>query len=97
MLTLTLKTELVKYIKEKFIGKHLESIEIEGVVECNFDFGVVGEIDVMDDRVLVQGVETGFFWINLNDITIVNYKPHDQDVCLEIQAKNNVEVRFKVV
>ena len=97
MLTLTSKTELVKFIKEKFAGKHLESIEIIGVVECEMDFGVVGEIDVMDDKVSVWGVETGVFWINLNDILVVNYKPDDEDVCLEIGAKNNVEVRFKVV
>jgi hypothetical protein len=97
MLTLTAKTEFVKYIKEKFVGKHLKSIEIIGLVECVIDFGVVGEIDVMDDKVSVWGVETGVFWINLNDILVVNYKPFDEDVCLQIGAKNNVEVRFKVV
>jgi hypothetical protein len=97
MLTLTSKTELVKFIKEKFVGKHLESIEVIAVVECEMDFGVVGKIDVMDDKVSVWGVETGVFWINLNDILIVNYKPDDEDVCLQIGARNNVEVRFKVV
>jgi hypothetical protein len=97
MLTLTLKIELVKFIKEKFVGKHLESIKIMGVVECEMDFGVVGEIDVMDDKVSVRGGETGVFWINLNDILVVNYKPDDEDVCLQIEAENNVEVRFKVV
>lgn len=96
MITLTSKIEFVKFLKEKFNGKHLESIEIIGVVECDLDFGVVGDIDVMDDKVSVWGVETGVFWINLNDVLIVNYKPRDEDVCLEIGAKNNVQVRFKV-
>lgn len=96
MLTLTAKTEFVKYIKDKFVGKHLKSIEIIGLVECDIDFGVVGEIDVMDDKVSVCGVETGVFWINLNDVLVVNYKPHEEDVCLLIEAKNNVEVRFTV-
>ncbi|KUO72093.1 MAG: hypothetical protein APF81_10175 [Desulfosporosinus sp. BRH_c37] len=96
MLTLTLKIEFVKFLKEKFLGKHLKSIEIIGVVECDMDFGVVGNIDVMDDKVSVWGVETGVFWINLNDILVVNYKPRDEDVCLLIEAKNNVEVRFRI-
>lgn len=95
MLTLTLKIELVKFIKKNFVGKHLK-IEVIAVVECEMDFGVVGDIDVMDDKVSVLGVETGVFWINLNDILVVNYKPFDEDACLEIGAKNNVEVRFKV-
>lgn len=96
-MTLTSKIEFVKFIREKFVGKHLVSIEIRGVVECDMDFGVVGDIDVMDDKVSVCGVETGVFWINLNDIVTVNFKPQDEDVCLQIGAKNNVEVNFKVV
>ena len=96
MLTLTLKTKFVKFIKEKFVGKHLK-MEIIGVVECDLDFGVVGEIDVMDDKVSVWGVETGVFWIKLNDVLVVNYKPYEEDVCLAIEAKDNIEVRFKIV
>ena len=97
MITLTQKIELVKFINKTFVGKHLESIEIMGIIECEMDFGVVGEIDVMDDKVSVRGVETGVFWINLDHVIVVNYKPYDEDVCLLIEAENNVEVRFKVV
>ena len=97
MLTLTSKIEFVKFLNEKFIGKNLKCIEVSCVVECTVDFGVVETIDVADDKVSVWGADMGVFWINLNDIILVNYKPNDEDVCLEIEAKNNVEVRFTVV
>jgi len=96
MLTLTSKIEFVKFLNEKFIGKNLKCIEVSCVVECTVDFGVVVTIDVADDKVSVWGADMGVFWINLNDIILVNYKPNDEDVCLEIEAKNNVEVRFTV-
>jgi hypothetical protein len=96
MLTLTLKIEFVKFLKETFLGKHLKRIDIFSVVECTMDFGVVEYIDVADDKVSVWGGEAGVFWINLNDIVAVNYNPWEEDVCLEIEAKNNVKVQFAV-
>ena len=96
MLTLTSKIEFVKFMNEKFLGKNLKCIEVNCVVECTIDFGVVERIDVADDKVSVWGADMGVFWINLNDIILANYKPKDTDVCLEIEAKNNVEVRFTV-
>ena len=96
MLTLTSKIEFVKFLNEKFLGKNLKCIEVSCVVECTLDFGVVETIDVADDKVSVWGADMGVFWINLNDIILVNYKPNDEDICLEIEAKNNVEVRFTV-
>jgi hypothetical protein len=60
------------------------------------DFGVVENIDVADDKVSVWGADMRVFWINLNDVIAVNYKPIEEDVCLLIEAKNNVEVRFTV-
>ena len=97
MLTLSAKIEFVKFMNEKFIGKNLESIEINSVIDCTLDFGVVEYIDVADDKVSVWGPESRVFWINLNDVLAVNYKPYEEDVCVLIEAKNNVEVRFKVV
>ena len=96
MLTLTTKTEFVKFINEKFKGKNLKCIEVSCVVECSVDFGVVEYIDVADDKVSVWGPDMRVFWISLNDIIAVNYKPYEEDVCLLIEAKNNVEVRFTV-
>ncbi|TGE31043.1 hypothetical protein [Desulfosporosinus sp. Sb-LF] len=96
MLTLTSKIKFVKYFRDKFLGKNL-GIDVCGVVECTVDFGVVETIDVADDKVSVWGTEAGVFWINLNDILVANYKPREEDVCLLIEAKNNVEVRFKIV
>ena len=97
MLTLTAKIEFVKFMNEKFMGKNLESIEVSSVIDCTVDFGVVEYIDVADDKVSVWGAESRVFWINLNDVLAVNYKPFEEDVCALIEAKNNVEVRFKVV
>lgn len=97
MLTLTAKIEFVKFMNEKFMGKNLESIEVSCVIDCTVDFGVVEYIDVADDKVSVWGAESRVFWINLNDVLAVNYKPFEEDVCVLIEAKNNVEVRFKVV
>jgi len=96
MLTLSSKIEFVKDLKEKILGKNL-SIDVCCVVECTVDFGVVETIDVADDKVSVWGTEGGVFWISLNDIIVANYKPRDEDVCLLIEAKNNVEVQFKIV
>ncbi|WP_242860051.1 hypothetical protein [Desulfosporosinus sp. I2] len=79
------------------MGKNLESIEVSSVIDCTVDFGVVEYIDVADDKVSVWGAESRVFWINLNDVLAVNYKPFEEDVCVLIEAKNNVEVRFKVV
>ena len=97
MLTLSAKIEFVKFLNEKFIGKNLESVEIESVIDCTLDFGVVEYIDVADDKVSVWGPESRVFWISLNDVLAVNYKPIEKDVCVLIEAKNNVEVRFKIV
>ncbi|MDR3599701.1 MAG: hypothetical protein P4L49_04345 [Desulfosporosinus sp.] len=97
MLTLTAKIEFVKFLNEKFMGKNLKCIEVCCVVECSVDFGVVETIDVADDKVSVWGADMRVFWINMNDVIAVNYKPKDEDVCLLIEAKNNVEVRFTVV
>jgi len=96
MLTLTASIEFVKFLKEKFIGKNLICIEFFCVVECTMDFGVVEKIDVADEKVSLWGGESGVFWIDLNDIIAVNYKPNDGDVCLEIEAANNVKVQFTV-
>jgi hypothetical protein len=96
MLTLTSKIEFVKFLKEKFLGKNLKCIEVFCVVECMMDFGVVENIDVADDKVSVWANNGEVFWINLNDIVEVNYKPRDEDVCLQIEAKNEVKVQFSV-
>lgn len=95
MLTLTSKIEFVKYFKEKFLGKNLKCIEFFCVVDYAIEFGIVANIDVADDKVSVWG-DTGVFWINLDDIVLVNYKPFDRDVCLEIEAKDKVKVQFTV-
>ena len=96
MLTLSAKIEFVKFLKEKFLGKNLKCIDVVCVVECTMDFGVVENIDVADDKVSLWGGEGGVFWINLNDIENVNYKPRDEDVILQIEAKNEVKVQFSV-
>lgn len=96
MLTLSAKIEFVKFLKEKFLGKNLKCIEVVCVVECTMDFGVIDNIDVADDKVSVWGSEGGVFWINLNDIEEVNYKPRDEDVVLQLEAKNEVKVQFSV-
>jgi len=96
MLNLTSKIEFVKFINGKFLGRNLKSIEVNCVVDCMLDFGVVENIDVADDKVSVWGADMRVFWINLNDVIAVNYKPIEEDVCLLIEAKNNVEVRFTV-
>ena len=96
MLTLSAKIEFVKFLKEKFLGKNLKCIEVVCVVECTVDFGVIDNIDVADDKVSVWGSEGGVFWINLNDIEEVNYKPRDEDVILQLEAKNEVKVQFSV-
>ncbi len=96
MLTLSAKIEFVKFLKEKFLGKNLKCIDVVCVVECTMDFGVVENIDVADDKVSLWGDEGGVFWINLNDIENVNYKPRDEDVILQIEAKNEVKVQFSV-
>ena len=96
MLTLTDKIEFVKFLNQKFLGKNLKSVEVCCVVEYTVDFGVVENIDVADDKVSVWGTDMAVFWIKLDDIISVNYKPNEEDVCLLIEAKNNVEVRFTV-
>ena len=96
MLTLTAKIEFVKFLKEKFLAKNLSCIEIFSVIECAIDFGVVEKIDVADDKVSVWGGEIGVFWIDLNEIIAVNYKPGDQDVSLQIDAENDVRIQFTV-
>ena len=94
MLTLSSKIEFMKFIKEKFIGKNLR-VEFFYVVEYATDFGVVETIDIADDKISVWGAED-VFWIYLDDIKVVNYNPREEDVCLLIEGKNNVEVHFKV-
>ena len=96
MITLSSKIEFVKFLRERFLGKNLKYIEVLAVVECTLDFGVVGNIDVMDDKVSVWSVDNNVFWINLDDVTLVNYKPFEEDVSLQIEAKNDVKVQFYV-
>ncbi|MDR3543948.1 MAG: hypothetical protein P4L69_23770 [Desulfosporosinus sp.] len=96
MLTMTAKIEFVKFLNEKFLGKNLKRIEVECVIECMVDFGIVQNIDVADDKVSVWGADMSVFWLNLDDIIVVNYQPIEEDVCLLIEAKNNVEVRFTI-
>ncbi|EHQ91655.1 hypothetical protein [Desulfosporosinus youngiae] len=96
MITLSSKIEFVKFLREKFLGKYLKCIEILAIVECTLDFGVVGTIDVADDKVSVWSIENEVFWINLDDVIVVNYNPTEEDVCLVIEAKNDVKVQFYV-
>ncbi|MHB8076096.1 hypothetical protein [Desulfosporosinus fructosivorans] len=96
MLTLTLKTEFVKFIREKFLGKNLYSIDVLSVIEGIVDFGVVENVDFADDKVSIWGADSRVFWINLNEIIKVDFDPSEADVCLQIEAKNKVEVRFMV-
>lgn len=95
-LTLSAKIEFVKFIKEKFLGKNLYSIDVLSVIEGIVNFGVVENVDFADDKVSIWGAESRVFWINLNDIINVDFKPFEEDVCLMIEAKNKVEVRFMV-
>jgi len=95
-LTLSGKTEFMKFIREKFLGKNLYSIEVTSVIEGTVNFGVVQTIDFADDKVSIWGADSKVFWINVNDITNVDFKPFEEDVCLLIEAENNVEVRFMV-
>jgi len=97
MLTLTAKIEFVKFLNGKFLGKNLKCIEVSCVIECMLDFGIVENIDVADDKVSVWGADMKVFWINLDDIILLNYTPIEEDVCLLIEAKNNVEVRFTIL
>ncbi|WP_407310690.1 hypothetical protein [Desulfosporosinus sp. SB140] len=96
MLTLSSKIEFVKFLKEKFLGKHLKCIEVLCVIECTMDFGLVADIDVSDDKVSVWGNDSTVFWIKLDDIINVDYTPRQEDVCLEIEAKNEVKVLFYI-
>lgn len=94
-LTLSLKTDLLKFVREKFVGKNL-SIDVLSVIEGVVDFGVVEYVDFADDKLAVWGADSKVFWLNVNDIIGVNLTPNERDVCLLIEAKNNVEVRFIV-
>ncbi len=96
MITLSSKIEFVKFLREKFLNKNLRCIEIIAVVECTMEFGVVADIDVADEKVSVWNTENGVFWINLDDVLVVNYDPIEEDVCLLIEAKNNVKIQFYV-
>ncbi len=96
MLTLTLKTEFVKFIREKFLGKNLYCIDVISVIEGIVDFGIVENVDFADDKVSIWGAESKVFWINLDEIVKVDFEPSEADVCLLIEAKNKVEVRFMV-
>jgi hypothetical protein len=94
LLALSSKIEFVKFLKEKFLGKNLKTIEVLCVVECTIDFGLVANIDVADDKVSVWGADSEVFWIRLDDIINIDYNPKQEDVCLEIEAKNDVKVLF---
>ncbi len=94
--TLSSKTELVKVIREKFLGKNLYCIDVLSVIEGRVDFGIVENIDFADDKVSIWGADSRVFWIRLNDIIKVDFAPRERDVCLMIEAKNNVEVRFMI-
>lgn len=96
MIALSSKIEFVKFLREKFLGNNLRCIEILAVVECMIDFGVVVNIDVADDKVSVWSSDNNVFWINLDDVIVVNYNPREEDVCLSIEAKNEVKVLFYV-
>lgn len=96
MITLSSKIEFVKYLREKLFQKNLKCIEVLAVVECTLNFGVVTFIDVADDKVSVWNADGDVFWIRLDDIIEVNYQPREEDVCLVIEAKNEVKVQFYV-
>jgi len=96
MITLSSKIEFVRFLREKLLGKNLKCIEILAVVECTIDFGVVGNIDVADEKVSVWSDKNEVFWINLEDVIEVNYNPIEEDACLLIEAKNDVKVQFFV-
>lgn len=94
-LTLSLKIDLLKFIREKFVGKNLW-IDVLSVIEGVVNFGIVENVDFADDKLSVWGADSKVFWLNVNDIIDVNFTPKERDVCLLIEAKNNVEVRFMV-
>ena len=94
-LTLSLKIDLLKVIREKFLGKHLW-IDVLSVIEGVVNFGIVENVDFADEKLSVWGPDSRVFWLNVNDIINVNFTPNERDVCLLIEAKNNVEVRFMV-
>ena len=94
-LTLSLKIELLKDIREKFLGKHLW-IDVLSVIEGVVNFGIVENVDFAEEKLSVWGTDSRVFWLNVNDIINVNFTPNERDVCLLIEAKNNVEVRFMV-
>ncbi|MGC7870961.1 hypothetical protein ACPUYX_05440 [Desulfosporosinus sp. SYSU MS00001] len=93
-MTLSSKIEFVKFLKQKFLGKNLKCLEVLCVVECTMDFGIVTNIDFADDKVSVWGSDSNVFWIRLDDIININYNPRQEDVCLELEAKNEVKVLF---
>lgn len=95
-MTLSEKIQFVRYLREKIFEKNLKCIEILAVVECTMDFGVVVNIDVADDKVSVWSADNLVFWIRLDDVLTVNYKPIEEDICLVIEAKNDVKVQFYV-
>lgn len=97
MLTLSAKIEFVKFMNEKLMGRNLEGVEVTSVIDCTVDVGIVENIDVADDKVSVWGSEGRVFWINLNDVMAVNYNPRERGLSFVIEAKNNVEIRFKAV
>ncbi|AFM40928.1 hypothetical protein Desaci_1951 [Desulfosporosinus acidiphilus SJ4] len=94
MLSLSSKIEFVKFLKQKFLGKKLRCLEVLCVVECTMDFGTVTNIDFADDKVSVWGEDMNVFWIKLDDIIRVDFAPKQEDVCLEIEAQNEVKVLF---
>ncbi|AET70332.1 hypothetical protein Desor_4932 [Desulfosporosinus orientis DSM 765] len=96
MIPLSSKIEFVKYLREKIFHKNLKCIEVLAVVECTLNFGVVTYIDVADDKVSVWNADGEVFWIRLDDIIEINYHPREEDVCLAIEAKNEVKVQFYV-
>lgn len=95
ILTLSLKIDLLKFIREKFLGKNLW-IDVLSVIEGVVNFGIVENVDFADEKLSVWGTDSRVFWLNVNDIINVNFTPNERDVCLLIEAKNNVEVRFMV-
>lgn len=94
-LTLSLKIDLLKFIREKFVGKNLW-IDVLSVIEGVLNFGIVENVDFAEEKLSVWGADGRVFWLNVNDIIGLNFTPKERDVCLLIEAKNNVEVRFMV-
>ena len=96
LLSLSANIEFVKYLKEKFLGRRLKSLEILCVVECVLDFGVVIDIAVSEDIVSITGADAKVFRIKLDDIVNLDYNPRQEGVCLEIEAKDEVKVLFYI-